>query len=398
MDRVRIGIVGINGYAQTHLRSIKACEEAGLAVLEAAVVRPGNIRDENFQALEQRGVRVYDSFDDMLEKEQGRLDLIALPTGIDSHATLSIGALEKGSHVMCEKPAAGTMEDVMAMGAAQKKSGKQLAIGFQNIFTPTVQRIKEIRLNRTLGELLEARTKVSWPRDARYYHRNSWAGKLSMGGKPVLDSPLQNAAAHYLQNMLYIAGSGRDSSALPLTIYGENYHVQPIQSADTQYIRIKTEEGPLIQMSATHACREKEDPVTDFFFERGRIRWESDFCEIYHCEGEGEILVERVDIGKADVHQGIFLDVCRSLLAGETPLCTIENSWQQVLCVNRLFEAAPVIEVSSAYYNVEGQGEEENYYLPGIIGLQDEMFLTGQSFYEAGAPWAVPGGTVKGDW
>lgn len=394
MGKVRIGIIGVNGFAQVHLRSIENCENAGLATLVAAVVRPQSRESENCRAAEARGVRIYPTLEEMLDGEQGNLDLVAVPTGIDSHAEFSIAALRKGYHVMCEKPAAGTMEDVTAMLQAQRESGKTLSIGFQNIFTPTVQRVKEIRLAGTLGKLLEARTKVSWPRTSSYYGRNAWSGKLTLNGKPILDSPLQNATAHYLQNMLYAAGAEKDSAATPVAVYGENYHAQPIESADTQYIRVETEEGPLIQMSATHACNENHDPVTDYLFEKGRIRWIKDSCEVYRYDGEGEILLERVENDDMDVHHRVFWGVCHSLPAGETPLCTIGNSWQQVLCINKLFEAARIIEISPEFYGIEKNGEEVNYYLPGIVELQDRMFAGGQSFAEAGAPWAVPGSRV----
>ncbi len=394
MEKVRIGLVGLNGFAQVHLRSIDNCIAAGLASLDAVVVRPASRNNDNFKAVEPRGLRVYDTLDEMLEAEQGKLDLIAIPTGIDSHAPFSVAALNKGFDVMCEKPAAGTMEDVNDMLEAQRETGKTLVIGFQNLFTPTVQRVKEIRLDGTLGELKEARTKVSWPRDSKYYSRNSWSGKLYMEGKPILDSPLQNATAHFLQNMLYVAGSTKESGVTPVSIYGENYHAQPIESADTQYIRIETEEGPVIQMSSTHACKELHEPETDYLFEKGRIHWERETCEVFRYEDEKEVSIEKLDNYDMDVQKRVFWNVCQDLPAGRTPACTIENSWQQVLCIIKLFESSDVTGIPADYYEIEEKDGGENYHVPGIEKMQDDMFARGIGFAEAGAAWGKAGKKV----
>ena len=394
MAKVRIGLVGLNGFAQVHLRSIDNCIEEGLASLEAVVVRPKSRNSDNFRAVESRGIRVYATLDEILEGEQGKLDLIAIPTGIDSHAPFSVAALEKGFHVLCEKPAAGTLDDVEAMLKAQRETGKVLTIGFQNLFTPTVQRIKKIRLEGSLGELKEVRTKVAWPRNSTYYGRNDWAGKLYMEGKAILDSPLQNATAHFLQNMLYAAGTTGHGSATPVTVYGENYHAQPIESADTQYIRIETAEGPVIQMSATHACTENHGPVTDYLFKKGRIRWEGETCEVFRYDGEKEVFLEKVENGDGDIHLLVFRNVCRDLPEGRIPACTIENSWQQVYCVVKLFEASGVRDIPVGSFAVEKGDDGENYHIPGILELQDKMFSEGIGFAEAGAEWGVPGSRV----
>ena len=46
-----------------------------------------------------------------------------------------------------------------------------------------------------------------WPRDERYYSRNGWAGvKRTNDGTWILDSPTNNACAHFLHNMFYVLG------------------------------------------------------------------------------------------------------------------------------------------------------------------------------------------------
>ena len=69
---------------------------------------------------------------------------------------------------------------------------------------------------RAFGRPRRFSTLCCWPRDLAYYRRNTWAGRLrdpDTGGW-VLDSPANNAMAHFLHNLLYLAGERPDRSAL----------------------------------------------------------------------------------------------------------------------------------------------------------------------------------------
>lgn len=60
-------------------------------------------QDECKWAMDQLdGVRVYRDYDEMLAKEDLQAILIASATAV--HATQTINAIEKGYHVLCEKP------------------------------------------------------------------------------------------------------------------------------------------------------------------------------------------------------------------------------------------------------------------------------------------------------
>jgi predicted dehydrogenase len=56
-------------------------------------------------------------------------DLVSIATYSDSHATLSIAALEAGAHVFVEKPLATTVEDARLVAATAERMGRKLLIG-----------------------------------------------------------------------------------------------------------------------------------------------------------------------------------------------------------------------------------------------------------------------------
>src|SRR5947209_8090688 len=50
------------------------------------------------------GVRVYESHAELLEKEAGRIDFVDITTPPSAHAEIAHAALDRGLHVLCEKP------------------------------------------------------------------------------------------------------------------------------------------------------------------------------------------------------------------------------------------------------------------------------------------------------
>ena len=56
------------------------------------------------------------------------------------HSVITIDALEAGKHVLCEKPAARTYEEALAMQEAQHRTGKVLNIGVVNRFNTNVNK------------------------------------------------------------------------------------------------------------------------------------------------------------------------------------------------------------------------------------------------------------------
>lgn len=401
MKRYNVGIIGVGGYGRSHVDALEECEKRGWARLAAAAVRPEDraAQRETLDRLAQRGVRIHSSADELFAAERGVVDLIVVPVGIDQHAPLSIAALEAGYHVLCEKPAAGSTAEALRMQAAQQRTGRTLAIGFQNLFSPSVNRIKEITLAGRLGRLLTARTMVLWPRGPEYYARNEWAGRLSVRGTWIYDSPVQNAVAHFLQNMLYVAGRRELDCIEPTAVYAENYRAKPIESTDTQFVRVEGENGEKVEILVTHACRQKVEPVTEYLFERGRILWElepSGTAQLFRADEKGWLLEDVFDNGEDSLAVIKYRELLAALDAGRRPHSTIDNALAHTRCATAALQdsegkpsPARIAPVADVHLDDPGSGT-----IKDIVPLMAEMFRTGKSFFEVGAPWGVKGLTV----
>ena len=94
----------------------------------------------------------------------------------------------------------------------------------------------------------------------------------------MLDSPANNAMAHFLHNALFLLGPAMDRSARPAEVQGELYRALPIESADTVACRVRTEAGADVLFLASHATELAIDP---------RFRLECDDAVITYGEQQG---------------------------------------------------------------------------------------------------------------
>ncbi len=85
-----------------------------------------------------------------------------------------------------------------------------------------------------IGQILSISAHGLWPRTTAYYKRSTWAGQLAWQRRPVLDGPCTNAFAHFINLVLYLAGSAESQFAMPVQLTGEAYRARPgLPSYDT---------------------------------------------------------------------------------------------------------------------------------------------------------------------
>jgi hypothetical protein len=380
-DLVRFAVVGIQGYSRSHLGMVAALAEAGRGRLAASMIIDKADHPESVAQFEQQGVRVFDDYAEMLQACRGQVDVVTLPVPIYLHARMTIAALRAGSHVLVEKPVAGSLAEVDDMIAAREGSGQQCAVGFQQIYSPVFQVLKEYIVAGRLGQVRRIAIAALWPRPRAYYDRNEWAGKLFCEGHPVFDSPFNNALAHQIMNMLYLASLHRDQAASIQRVEAELYRAYDIESFDTGCMRAWTEGGVEVLFAATHACTELLDPVMHLEAGRAQVDWKiGGEATIAYADGSTESIREsspRVSMAEniADMALG---RVAR-------PHCTLEIGRAHVACIDALHRAAPIQNVPRAYVT-ESEGGQR--MIAGVEDAVRTVFHRGQLFSEQEAPFA----------
>lgn len=389
---INLCLVGTNNWAGSHLGSIRQMESEGLAKQVAAVIRRPDVYADKVSEFTSRGITIYNSYDEMLQAEQGRTQLVCLPVAIPDHAHTTIAALEAGYDVLLEKPPAPVIQQIDAMLETEKRTGHFCCVGFQNQSKCTTRALKRAIGAGKLGDIERINVMAEWIRPDSYYERNAWAGKIMFEGRYCLDGPTCNALAHYLFNALYWAAPEWGQVALPTLVKGELYHAHPIESVDTSTIAVQTNTGVDITYTVTLAGWTSRGPKSRIIGTRGTCDWAiSGDATITYADGSTEILHD----DRSPEHDEVFRN-CLRFMRGEAEElnCPLAMTRPYVLALNGAWESSNgPHDVPAEYVTREPKDDSIFTGLNGIPELLDESYATGKLISELGAPWAH-----KSDW
>lgn len=397
MEPLRFAVIGLGGYGLVHLKAVDWIAAQGLATLVGVVALESDRkqRPELAGELLARGCTLYDSVGQFFSEGAGTADVLTVPIGIGMHVPVSIAAMRAGLHVYCEKPVAATVQEVDKLIEAKKETGRSVAVGFQHIYSNSIQKLKSRICGGELGKVRFLTLVCGWPRSETYYRRNEWAGKLRVGEEWILDSPANNAHAHYLMNALYLCSSAAGKAENPTEIRAELYRANRIEGPDTALLRFATTGGSSAFVIFTHANGRENGPRMRLECERGTAYWQTDNGKTFIRYGDGK--TEEFDNLVHDNwrYEG-FRDFVLALREGREPLCTPELARAHTLTVNAMHDSSPEIGVipESSVTVVE----DWEMYPPGtkgmfhrVRGLDEYMSVAvhERSFFsELGIAWA----------
>jgi len=362
-------IIGVSGYGRIHYELLLKEQAADTVAIAGATVINQEEETGKCARLRELGGRIFDDYRDMLKGLSGTADLCMIPTGTPFHRTMTVAALEAGMHVLVEKPAAGCVEDVRAMQDAREKAGRVVAVGYQHMYAHSAMATKRHILEGVIGRLESIKCLVMWPRDHAYYGRNGWAGKLEVDGTKVNDSPFNNAVAHELMMMLFIAGREERAAAMPVSVEAELYRANDIESADTACMLVDTAEGVPILFHATHACREHFGPEIHIRGSRGSIIMTHKGSTI-RPNGKPEITLAS---GGGDAGRGAMMAaVLDCIRGGSSFYCDLEMASRQTMVVSAIHEKCAIRPVEGETSTPEAGLAAT--FIPGIEEAMREAF------------------------
>jgi predicted dehydrogenase len=100
--------------------------------------------------------RCYESFQAMAEAEAQRpdgIEAVAVVTPNDSHHAICRAFLDRGIHVICDKPMTTTLEDALDLVGAVKRSGLAFVLTHNYTGYPMVRQAREMVSSGALGEI-----------------------------------------------------------------------------------------------------------------------------------------------------------------------------------------------------------------------------------------------------
>jgi len=388
-----IVLSGIGGYGLAYLSALLDEPEKFPPFSIIGVADPHPDRCPRLGEVEDRKIPIHPSLGGFYSSV-GKADLAVLSSPIQLHCGQTMLALSHGSSVLCEKPAAATVQDVDRMIEARDKAQKFVAIGFQWSFSNPIQELKRDILAGTFGAPRRMKSLCLWPRNRSYYRRNSWAGRMrDQSGAWVLDSPLNNAMAHDLHNMLFLLGGRINRSASPSLIESELYRAKEIESFDTAAVRVHTSSGVEILFLGSHSTAEATDPVFFLEFEKATVEY----------QGGGSLIRARFNDGAAREYSSPMHDYrMRKLItsletcdgAAKIP-CGLETARPLTVCVNGAHDSMPVpAPFPASLLRTSGPPDDPLAHVQGLAHDLEECFGAWSLPSELGKKWAQKGAKI----
>jgi predicted dehydrogenase len=143
---VGVGVVGYGYWGPNLVRNFASSDSS--CVISVSDLDPAKL------AASKRlhsDIETTTDFRDLLQDP--RIDAVAIATPVHTHYDLALSALKAGRHVFVEKPLATTSDQVRRLIDVADKRGLILMVDHTFLYTPAVQKIRELLLEGALGEI-----------------------------------------------------------------------------------------------------------------------------------------------------------------------------------------------------------------------------------------------------
>lgn len=358
---LNVAITGISGYGRTHYDDLLRRRERGeIRILGATVINQAE-EAEKCAFLQSIGCRIFDSHAAMLSALRGKLDLCFIPTGIDLHAEMAIEAMRAGANAFIEKPPAAVMQEIAAMRRAERETGRRVWVGFQISCQEQIPGIRAFCHSPEFGAVKAVRGIGVASRNDSYYQRNQWAGKLRKKEKWILDSPYNNAFAHYLHLALLFTAPP-DKMPEFRSVRAQLFRVNPaLECSDNGCILALSRDGVPVYFYTSHTPEQLNDLRIAIDGEHGSVEW-SFRKTVYRLGSECWTEENTGGLELRDRMLDALFSACRGEERGFC--CDLELAALHTLVVNAAHDSSPVMEVPRQY--VERCVEEQRWKLRGF--------------------------------
>ena len=145
---LRLGIIGAGRIGKVH------CESIGRYVKDAVVacVADPFMNAETEKTVKALGAeKVTKDYKEILADKS--IDAVLICSSTDTHAKISIEAIEAGKHVFCEKPVDHDVDKILEVKAALAKSNVKYQVGFNRRFDHNFEAVRDAIASGKIGHL-----------------------------------------------------------------------------------------------------------------------------------------------------------------------------------------------------------------------------------------------------
>ena len=184
-DKLRVGLIGLGAISYAH--------EVGFAELMdmCRIAAMCDIHEDevNSRMLMYDGCRGYTRYQDLLDDPS--IDLVDITVPHALHYEIAKAALERGKHVLVEKPITVRSEQGQELIGLAKSKHLKFSVAENTRFVTAYQKAESLLKQGMLGEIWSVRTLIAGSEVYRIKNPELWHGKAPYGGV-ILDSAVHN--------------------------------------------------------------------------------------------------------------------------------------------------------------------------------------------------------------
>ena len=199
MSKIKLGVIGVGNMGRSHCKNIREgkCPEVELVAI-------ADVKEENITWMKENGFENVTYFDDAEKMmDSGLVDSVLVAIPHYDHPKYTMMAMEKGLHVMCEKPAGVYTKQVREMNECAKDKDVVFGMMFNQRTNHIYRKAKELVESGEYGQIRRVNWLITtWYRPQCYYDSGDWRATWSGEGGGVL----LNQCPHQLDLLQWICG------------------------------------------------------------------------------------------------------------------------------------------------------------------------------------------------
>ncbi len=255
---INIGIIGAGRIGRVHVESIRT-QVSNAAV---KVLADPFMNEQTAEWANQMGVeRVTKDYKEILA--DSAIDAVLICSSTDTHASISIEAIEAGKHVFCEKPVDHDIQKIKQVQAALREHPVKYQVGFNRRFDHNFAAVRNAVAEGRIGDphIIRITSRDPEPPSADY---------IKVSGGMFLDMTI-----HDFDMARFLAGCNAEEIYVEAAVLVDPA-ISEAGDVDTAVITMKMENGSLVTIDNSRKAVYGYDQRVEVFGSKGMVNVSND--------------------------------------------------------------------------------------------------------------------------
>jgi predicted dehydrogenase len=211
MSTIKLGFIGLGRMGITHLSILNS----NPLVEVTSASDPSKVMKVFFNKY-FKSINLYDDYKELIERENPGAIIISTPPNL--HYEIINYAIEKGTHIFCEKPF--TLSSIQSSELADLVEKKEIVnqVGYVNRFNDMFIKAKELIDNNVIGKIIRFKSEMFSFTISKEDEGEGWRGNEESGG-----GCLNEMGSHAIDLVNYLVGVPNSVSGSVLNkVYSKN--------------------------------------------------------------------------------------------------------------------------------------------------------------------------------